>query len=381
MLLPLQKSWELPSFSVGKKHEVDKEVVLSSLNSTKLYYRSLATRLCFLTEAICCQELFFCLMAFMGLVFWIFFWIILSCLCCTLQASQCLLSTLRQWETPQQKMKLYTKGSLKTLSTKSPLVSEYVNACFRHQSLWTYKSVFRLHLVMSFFPLLLDEPCLGDKSIFCQMEVLARYCSIPGYNKLCCESCNKKENLGTHAPELQNTPAVSVEPEISVHSQFATTKSPMQTTKATSRQLQITAPVPTTAAAAETSPSKGAAQPQAPTGDSFLTAGMTNSVPGPLLPPGPPRPTSDSSGGASKEHSPNSTLGPLAARSRRDDLGSERDLSHRTLSAQKWTVSNVANMLLSETVSYCAATDSDSQSCCQYFHSFFKRFYFPCQWT
>ncbi|KFU90053.1 A disintegrin and metalloproteinase with thrombospondin motifs 14, partial [Chaetura pelagica] len=33
------------------------------------------------------------------------------------------------------------------------------------------------------------EPCLGDKSIFCQMEVLARYCSIPGYNKLCCESC------------------------------------------------------------------------------------------------------------------------------------------------------------------------------------------------
>ncbi|XP_055080258.1 A disintegrin and metalloproteinase with thrombospondin motifs 3 isoform X1 [Periophthalmus magnuspinnatus] len=34
-----------------------------------------------------------------------------------------------------------------------------------------------------------DEPCNGDKSIFCQMEVLARYCSIPGYNKLCCESC------------------------------------------------------------------------------------------------------------------------------------------------------------------------------------------------
>ncbi|CAG04803.1 unnamed protein product, partial [Tetraodon nigroviridis] len=39
-----------------------------------------------------------------------------------------------------------------------------------------------------------NEPCLGDKSIFCQMEVLARYCSIPGYNKLCCESCNKKES-------------------------------------------------------------------------------------------------------------------------------------------------------------------------------------------
>ncbi|XP_041446983.1 A disintegrin and metalloproteinase with thrombospondin motifs 3 [Xenopus laevis] len=42
-----------------------------------------------------------------------------------------------------------------------------------------------------------DEPCLGDKSIFCQMEVLARYCSIPGYNKLCCESCSKR---GTQQP-------------------------------------------------------------------------------------------------------------------------------------------------------------------------------------
>ncbi|XP_071773886.1 A disintegrin and metalloproteinase with thrombospondin motifs 3 [Centroberyx gerrardi] len=39
------------------------------------------------------------------------------------------------------------------------------------------------------------EPCNGDKSIFCQMEVLARYCSIPGYNKLCCDSCGKRGAL------------------------------------------------------------------------------------------------------------------------------------------------------------------------------------------
>ncbi|NXX22808.1 ATS14 metalloproteinase, partial [Podargus strigoides] len=44
------------------------------------------------------------------------------------------------------------------------------------------------------------EPCLGDKSIFCQMEVLARYCSIPGYNKLCCESCGKKASSATDSP-------------------------------------------------------------------------------------------------------------------------------------------------------------------------------------
>lgn len=282
------------------------------------------TTLCFLAEVRVCRELFLDLT--------IFFSIIVSChCCCTLQASRCLLSTLKQWETPQQKTKLYTKGSLKTLSTKSLLVSEYVMYVLEV----TFTSMVILFSVMSFLPLLLDEPCLGDKSIFCQMEVLARYCSIPGYNKLCCESCNKKENLGTHAPELQNTPVASVEPEISFYSRHATTHSPMQTTKATSRRLHFTAPVPTTAAAAETSPSTSAAQPQAPTGDSSLTAGTGNSEPGPLLPPGPPRPTPDSSGGASKEHSPNSTLGPLSARSRRDDLGSESDLSHRTMSAQK----------------------------------------------
>ncbi|XP_074475147.1 A disintegrin and metalloproteinase with thrombospondin motifs 14 isoform X2 [Sebastes fasciatus] len=186
-----------------------------------------------------------------------------------------------------------------------------------------------------------NEPCLGDKSIFCQMEVLARYCSIPGYNKLCCESCNKKENLATYAPDLENTPVVSFETETPAPSHPAspkapppaTTQSPPQTTKA--RRLRSTAPVPTTAAAAEASPSTGAALPQGPTSDSLLTAGRGDSDPGPLLPPGPPRPTADSSGGASKEHSPNSTLGPVAARSRRDNLGSERDSSHRTLSAQK----------------------------------------------
>jgi len=63
-------------------------------------------------------------------------------------------------------------------------------------------------LLSSFVPLCclmllclsLGEPCLGDKSIFCQMEVLARYCSIPGYNKLCCESCSKKALSTTGSP-------------------------------------------------------------------------------------------------------------------------------------------------------------------------------------
>ncbi|XP_075615070.1 A disintegrin and metalloproteinase with thrombospondin motifs 14 isoform X5 [Balearica regulorum gibbericeps] len=51
------------------------------------------------------------------------------------------------------------------------------------------------------------EPCLGDKSIFCQMEVLARYCSIPGYNKLCCESCGKKASSATGSPPVTDPSA------------------------------------------------------------------------------------------------------------------------------------------------------------------------------
>lgn len=192
------------------------------------------------------------------------------------------------------------------------------------------------------------------------MEVLARYCSIPGYNKLCCESCNKKEALTTHASDDQSAAATSPQPEIIVASQpassraprLATTQSPSQTTKAIGRFLRSTAPVPTTStststaaaaatpaaaaatASAETSQSPGAAPSQGPTSASASRKG--GSDPGPLLPPGPPPlPTADSSGGASKEHSPNSTLGPVAARSRRDNSGSARDSSHRTLSAQK----------------------------------------------
>uniref|UniRef100_A0A7N8YNK5 ADAM metallopeptidase with thrombospondin type 1 motif, 14 n=1 Tax=Mastacembelus armatus TaxID=205130 RepID=A0A7N8YNK5_9TELE len=188
-----------------------------------------------------------------------------------------------------------------------------------------------------------NEPCLGDKSIFCQMEVLARYCSIPGYNKLCCESCNKKGNLGTHAPELQNIVVSSAEPETSFPSQPASpeapvpamTQSPLYTTKAISRWIRSTAPVPTSIVTAETSPSTGAALPQGPTGGSIPTAGKGDSDPGPLLPPGPPQHTVDSSGGALNEHSPNSTLEPRAAWSRRDNSGSERDSSHRTRSGQK----------------------------------------------
>lgn len=53
------------------------------------------------------------------------------------------------------------------------------------------------------------EPCVGDRSIFCRMEVLDRYCTIPGYHRLCCESCIKNAsgpNASLTSPPTFSTP-------------------------------------------------------------------------------------------------------------------------------------------------------------------------------
>nr|XP_023690290.1 A disintegrin and metalloproteinase with thrombospondin motifs 2-like isoform X2 [Paramormyrops kingsleyae] len=42
------------------------------------------------------------------------------------------------------------------------------------------------------------QRCQGDKSVFCRMEVLHRYCTISGYKQLCCKSCS--ENSPTPEP-------------------------------------------------------------------------------------------------------------------------------------------------------------------------------------
>ncbi|CAL1572512.1 unnamed protein product [Knipowitschia caucasica] len=39
-----------------------------------------------------------------------------------------------------------------------------------------------------------NQRCRGDRSVFCQMEVLTRYCSLPGYRVMCCVSCAKLTN-------------------------------------------------------------------------------------------------------------------------------------------------------------------------------------------
>ncbi|XP_067886512.1 A disintegrin and metalloproteinase with thrombospondin motifs 3-like isoform X2 [Heterodontus francisci] len=74
-----------------------------------------------------------------------------------------------------------------------------------------------------------DEPCLRDKSIFCQMEVLARYCSIPGYNKLCCESCSKRSSTlpppFTGAAEIEDVMAEADHKMTPTHQPDSTSRS------------------------------------------------------------------------------------------------------------------------------------------------------------
>ncbi|GCB71045.1 hypothetical protein scyTo_0010914 [Scyliorhinus torazame] len=100
------------------------------------------------------------------------------------------------------------------------------------------------------------EPCLGDKSIFCQMEVLARYCSIPGYNKLCCESCNKRgptfhpppSQAASDAEGAEGTVHPSPSPEMVTK---ATPSHHHPTVKSTTVRKDVSSPTPLTSASVD----------------------------------------------------------------------------------------------------------------------------------
>ncbi|XP_069877014.1 A disintegrin and metalloproteinase with thrombospondin motifs 14 isoform X2 [Dipodomys merriami] len=74
------------------------------------------------------------------------------------------------------------------------------------------------------------EPCVGDRSIFCQMEVLDRYCTIPGYYRLCCESCTKKSS-GLNS---------SLDPSLTSLPSFSTPGSPLLEPSATFKATEPT---------------------------------------------------------------------------------------------------------------------------------------------
>ncbi|KAM4622025.1 A disintegrin and metalloproteinase with thrombospondin motifs 2-like [Polymixia lowei] len=57
--------------------------------------------------------------------------------------------------------------------------------------------------------------CHGDRSVFCRMEVLKRYCSLPGYQRICCKSCSNA-TITEPAPNAtsDSTPIGSIQPGV-----------------------------------------------------------------------------------------------------------------------------------------------------------------------
>ncbi|XP_069576096.1 A disintegrin and metalloproteinase with thrombospondin motifs 2 [Brachyistius frenatus] len=80
---------------------------------------------------------------------------------------------------------------------------------------------------------LYSQRCHGDRSVFCRMEVLKRYCSLPDYQRICCNSCSNATNT---EPAPRSTPRfnpitsiwprVTVPPTTSIPSSGFTTLQP-----------------------------------------------------------------------------------------------------------------------------------------------------------
>ncbi|XP_042275052.1 A disintegrin and metalloproteinase with thrombospondin motifs 2-like isoform X1 [Thunnus maccoyii] len=80
------------------------------------------------------------------------------------------------------------------------------------------------------------QRCHGDRSVFCRMEVLKRYCSLPDYQRMCCKSCSNvtiTDPLPSSTP--RSTPITSIWPSVtappptsSLSSGFITTIQPTE---------------------------------------------------------------------------------------------------------------------------------------------------------
>lgn len=118
------------------------------------------------------------------------------------------------------------------------------------------------------------EPCVGDRSIICQMEMHDRYCSIPGYHRLCCESCTQK----APGPDASLDPGLTPPP-------FSTPGSPSPGSKA---------------------PPDAVGPTVGPTGSDDHPHGQSTQLPGPL---GTSPPVTQSPGFAPQKLSPGASRG------------------------------------------------------------------------
>ncbi|XP_041948018.1 LOW QUALITY PROTEIN: A disintegrin and metalloproteinase with thrombospondin motifs 2 [Alosa sapidissima] len=58
------------------------------------------------------------------------------------------------------------------------------------------------------------QPCKGDKSVFCRMEMLSKYCSNQVYKQMCCKACNEANYTTTNwtRPTTTTTPVPQTSP-------------------------------------------------------------------------------------------------------------------------------------------------------------------------
>nr|XP_046261649.1 A disintegrin and metalloproteinase with thrombospondin motifs 2-like isoform X2 [Scatophagus argus] len=70
------------------------------------------------------------------------------------------------------------------------------------------------------------QRCNGDRSVFCRMEVLRRYCSLPDYQRMCCKSCSNVTITGPLPDSTsRSTPITSIRPSATVFSPTSTLSS------------------------------------------------------------------------------------------------------------------------------------------------------------
>ncbi|XP_044061386.1 A disintegrin and metalloproteinase with thrombospondin motifs 2-like isoform X1 [Siniperca chuatsi] len=91
------------------------------------------------------------------------------------------------------------------------------------------------------------QRCHGDRSMFCRMEVLKRYCSLPDFQRMCCKSCS---NVTITEPSpnsiSRSTPITFIRPSV--------TASPPTSTLSSGSTIQPTKAVITTISASTINP-------------------------------------------------------------------------------------------------------------------------------
>ncbi|XP_034453737.1 A disintegrin and metalloproteinase with thrombospondin motifs 2-like isoform X1 [Hippoglossus hippoglossus] len=90
------------------------------------------------------------------------------------------------------------------------------------------------------------QRCHGDRSMFCRMEVLKRYCSLPDYQRMCCKSCSNV-TIPEPLPNSfsRSTPVTSIHPTVRA-------PPPTSTLSAGFTTIQPTKPLITTISASTT---------------------------------------------------------------------------------------------------------------------------------